>query len=701
MPVNPETPTTTADPSARMEAALASLAPVIAEADPSAANRARHAARILAEIDVDAPSIRAAAIVLLDEDARGAALERSDEQTRSVVEGTMRLLALEWQHLERHQTEHLRQMFLVMAKDLRTVFVALATRIPLLRDRTALDDEERHRLALATREVFAPLAGRLGIWHLKWQLEDLAMRELEPDVYQRVKAFLAEKRSDRSRYLEGVVEQLSQALADAGIRAKVYGRPKHIASIVKKMRRKNVPLEEIYDMLAVRVIVDDVPACYAALGVVHGLWEPIPGEFDDYIARPKGNDYRSLHTAVRGPKGRAVEIQIRTWEMHERAEYGVAAHWRYKEGGAFRKKALADKIDWLRRLLEWRDEGGSDDLAEALRSDVFRDQVYVLTPAGEIVDLPEGATCVDFAYRIHTEVGHRCRGAKVNGRIVPLNTPLETGDRVEILTGKHPSPSRDWLNPDLGYVKTASARQKIRQFFRAVDRDQAIEDGRALVARECERLAITDPPLEDIALDLGYDEVEGLYAAVGFGDVRPGQVGARLLEATRTEPAPIPAVSESPRRRKRSEGVVVGGIDGVLGHPARCCSPVPGDDVVGYVTRGRGLSIHRRDCPNLAHREPERIVEVDWRPKEATRHTIHLRLECIDRPGVLRDVLDAVVREGARLPQARGESVADGTAVIELTVDVRSAADATRLLDRLERLPYVLHAVRIAQPAGH
>ncbi len=690
---------TAEDPKARADEALAPLTDVLAAAEPAGRARAEAVATILAEIRADDPAIRAGAILLLDEDARAAALERTDADTRRIVEGARRLLALEWEHLEKHQTERLRQMFLVMAEDLRTVFVALATRIPLLRDRSALDDTARRRLAAATREVFAPLAGRLGIWHLKWQLEDLALRELEPETYQEVKAFLAEKRSARSGYVEGVVRTLSKALADAGIEAKVYGRPKHIASIVKKMRRKGVGLSEIYDMLAVRVIVDDVPACYAVLGIVHGLWEPIPGEFDDYIARPKGNDYRSLHTAVRGPEGRPVEVQIRTWQMHEKAEYGVAAHWRYKEGGGLRNEALADKIDWLRRLLEWRDEGAPDGLADALRSDVFRDQVYVLTPAGEIVDLPEGATPVDFAYRIHTQVGHRCRGAKVDGRIVPLNTPLETGQRVEILTGKEPAPSRDWLSPHLGYVKTASARQKIRQYFRSVDRDRAIEEGRALVARECERLAVPEQAVEDVARSLGYDTVEGLYAAVGFGDVRPGQVGSRLLEAAGPadpEAAPPPAPPAEPARR-RSAGVAVDDVDGVLGHPARCCTPVPGDDVVGYVTRGRGLAIHRRDCPNLAAREPERIVEVAWHPEDSARHSAHLRLACVDRPGVLRDVLDAVAREGARLPRVHGESASGGTATIDLTVEVRSAAHVTRLLDRLERLPFVLSAQRLAR----
>ena len=683
----------------KVRAALDPLAAPLAAADDSTRARAEDAAALLAEIDVDAPSIRAAAVLLLDEDARAAALDRVDDETRRIVEGAMRLLALEWEQLEQHQTERLRQMFLVMAEDLRTVFVALATRIPLLRDRAALPAEERRRLAAATQAVFAPLAGRLGIWHLKWQLEDLALRALEPEVYQRIKAHLAEKRSARTAYLDRVVSILREALDRAKIRGKVYGRPKHIASIVKKMRRKKVPLSEIYDMLAVRVIVDDVPTCYAVLGIVHGMFEPVPGEFDDYIARPKGNDYRSLHTAVTGPGGRVVEIQIRTWSMHEAAEYGIAAHWRYKEGGAFRKQALADKIDWLRRLLEWQDEGAGDGLAEALRSDVFRDQVYVLTPAGEIVDLPEGATPVDFAYRIHTQVGHRCRGAKVNGRIVPLTTPLRTGDRVEVLTHKHPQPSRDWLNPHLGYVRTASARQKIRQFFRSLDRAQAIETGRALVAREVERLRISNPPLEAIAAALGYDELEGLYAAVGFGDVRPAQVGARLLEHAAPEPeppSPAPAAAASP---PRGAGVSVGDVSGVLGHPARCCAPVPGDDVVGYVTRGRGLSIHRRDCPNLRGREPERIVEVDWHPHERRRHTVHLRLTCIDRPGLLRDVLDVVGREGARLPRADASAAPDGTATIDLTVSVRSAADTTRLLDRLERLPYVHEAVRIPPTA--
>lgn len=655
-------------------------------------------AELLRELDLGDEAVAAGLLVPLR--AALADLDPAPALAPGVAEllaATGRLLEIQWEHLAEERAEKLRQMFLVMASDLRAVLVLLASRIPPLRDRERVPAERRRRLAQQCTDVFAPLANRLGVWHLKWQLEDLAFRELLPDMYREIRDFLAQKRTVRTQYVDAVVADLAARLRAAGVDAKVYGRPKHIASIYKKMVRKGVGLDEIYDILAVRVLVGTVPECYAVLGLVHEQWEPIPGEFDDYIARPKGNDYRSLHTAVRGPEDRPLEVQIRTREMHELAEYGVAAHWRYKEGGGRGARAVADKIDWLRRLLEWKDGAGSDDLARALQTDVFRDQVYVFTPGGDVVDLPEGATPIDFAYRIHTQVGHRCRGAKVDGKMVPLDQPLESGQRVEILTGRTSGPSRDWLTPHLGYVKTASARQKIRQYFRSQRREEAAAEGRELVRDALARAGVEDDRLPEVARALGYPGPEELYAAVGFGDVSAQQVASRCLERTpgalppaRARKAPAP-----PPSRRGGEGVVVAGVEGVLGQPAACCMPVPGDAVVGYVRRGRGLAIHRRDCPNVVHcQEPERLVDVSWGAGAGTRYDVDIRLAVRDRPGILRDITDVLAREGINVTSAHTGPSDGDEGVLDLTVQVGGSDQVLRVLDRLARLPDVHHAAR-------
>ncbi|MFO7561411.1 MAG: bifunctional (p)ppGpp synthetase/guanosine-3',5'-bis(diphosphate) 3'-pyrophosphohydrolase [Enhygromyxa sp.] len=669
----------------------------------------------LARLRLDPPSLIASALALARQRTADAleALELDAElraEVDALIHGVERLAAIHWDALDEESAESLRTMFVAMAADVRVVLITLSDRLEVIRELRTLDDPAtRRRIATETRDVFAPLANRLGIWQLKWELEDLALRELEPKIYLELKAKLAARRSDRERAVAEVVELLRGELDRAGIVAEVNGRSKHIYSIYKKMLRKGLSFEEIYDIDAVRVIVEqDDPRsgkrdCYAALGVVHGLWSPIASEFDDYIARPKQNGYQSLHTAVIGPGGRPLEVQIRTRDMHLFAEFGVAAHWAYKEGR--RDASKAERFQLLRQLVDWQKQlVDPRELAEALKTDLFEDQVHVFTPAGDVIALPEGATPLDFAYRIHTDVGHRTRGARVNGVMVPLTHQLETGDRVEILKKKNPEPSRDWLSPHLGYLHTAGAKQKIRQWFRQQDRDQAIVGGREALERELTRAgvaAIDSAGLEAIALDHDFKSADDLLAAIGFGDLNPQGLAAELLERSRPEPEPEPEpVPTRPSEAvPKATGVSVEGVGDVLSQPARCCSPVPGDDVVGWVSRGRGIMIHRRDCPNIIHnQEPERIIEIDWGRHHRHRYPVKLSLEVVDRPGVLRDIAEIVSAMGInmRTTHSSRSKKRPGMQTLTLELEVDQATQIVRALGRLEGLPTVLSARRVA-----
>jgi GTP pyrophosphokinase len=558
------------------------------------------------------------------------------------------------------------------------------------------DPDQRRRIARETLDVFAPLANRLGIAQIKWELEDLALRELQPAVYAELKRSLAEKRSERDAYVEEFKSILRDLMAEHGIEGEVTGRPKHIYSIYKKMQRKGVGFEQIYDVTAVRVLVEEIKDCYAILGLVHGLWVPIPGEFDDYIARPKANFYQSLHTAVTGPDGKSVEIQIRTREMHEFAEFGVAAHWAYKEG---RRTRSADaQFNLLRQLVSWQSALDGEDQSR-LDEKIFADRVYVLTPEGDVIDLPAGATPLDFAYRVHTMVGHRCRGAKVNGQIVPLDRALRTGDRIEILTRKQPEPSRDWLNPQSGYLTTNAARQKVRQWFRQQSKETSITEGKALLERELARLSLpfpTDEALAEVALELNQDSPEDLLAAIGFGDIGAhsavNKLRKRLEPEPEPEPPPPPEESSPRKRRRTAAGVRVDGVSDVLGHPARCCGPVPGDPVIGYVTRGRGVMIHHRDCPNIVNsREPERLIAVDWGGEGRRTYPVRLRVTVLDRPGSFRDVADVISSHGVNISASRTQSRGrEDAADLTLTLEVREREQIDRVVERLNRLPVVL-----------
>jgi guanosine-3',5'-bis(diphosphate) 3'-pyrophosphohydrolase len=595
--------------------------------------------------------------------------------------------------------ESVRKMFLAMAEDVRVVLIRLADRLHNMRTLDALADEKRRRIAQETMEIYAPLASRLGIWQIKWELEDLAFRHLEPEAYRDIARKLQSRRVQRERYIEQVRAQLEAELRKANIEADISGRPKHIYSIWRKMQRRGVDFSNIYDLLALRVIVDDVSDCYHALGVVHQLWRPIAGQFDDYIAMPKDSLYQSLHTTVVGPEGRPLEIQIRTHEMHRVAEYGIAAHWRYKEGTR-RDVKYDNKIAWLRQLLDWQqDVAGAQEFVESLKTDIFRDQVYVFTPKGEIRELPAGATPLDFAYRIHTDVGHRCVGAKVNGRLVSLDYQLKNGEIVEILSSKTPKgPSRDWLNPNLNYVKTAHAREKIRQWFRRQQREENIARGKEILEKELQRMGLTKQGEADLAAIFKFERVEDFLAAIGAGDISPQNVALKLLGEQ-----PPPAVAHAPtvephpdgqRRPTASGSIQVQGVGDLLTRIARCCNPVPGEPIVGYITRGTGITVHRADCANVAAEdERERLVPVEWGKTRIT-YPVTIRLEAWDRDGLLRDVAGVVAEERVNMSTVSAISHADRTCTIRATLEITDIEKLGRILSKLEGIRGALSVAR-------
>jgi len=611
--------------------------------------------------------------------------------------------SLHAEHVSEGNPEGLRRLLLALIRDLRLVLVLLSRQLALMRAAARDEDgEARRALAALTRDIHAPLANRLGIWQLKWELEDLAFRFLQPDTYKRIAGLLDDKRVGRERYIEAVRDGLGEALAAQGVRGEVAGRPKHIYSIWKKMQRKQVPIGELYDLRAVRVLVDDVPACYAALGVVHALWTPIPSEFDDYIARPKHNDYRSLHTAVVGPDGKTLEVQIRTREMHEASELGVAAHWRYKESGGSQRAssasaaALERRIEWMRRLLDAHTDPTRDDgdvLAGALGTELVEDRVFVLTPKGEIVDLPQGATPLDFAYHVHTMVGHRCRGAKVDGRIVPLDYVLRSGERVEILTAKDAAPRRDWLVVANGFLASPRSREKVRSWFHKLDRARNLQAGRELLEKDLRRLGLLQADLVPVLPRFNVASVEDLHVLVALGDVGPNQVGRALLELERERAAPVePAVPTLPLRQPRrtpktgdSDFHVVG-VDNLLVQVARCCRPVPGEPIAGYLTRARGVSVHRRDCPSflrLLAGQPQRVLPVEW-GRASGGHESDLVIEAMDRRHLLKDLSNVIAQEDVHVLSIQSETAGLSRVRLKMRVRVSDYGQLARLLGKLD-----------------
>ena len=516
------------------------------------------------------------------------------------------------------QLENLRKMLLAMVEDIRVVLIKLALRTQTLRNLSGASAEQQTRIAQETQSIFAPLANRLGVWQLKWELEDLAVRYLEPERYKKVARLLDERRVDREQYIAAFLAVLQAELSKAGIAAQVTGRPKHIYSIINKMKRKQLDFEQLYDVRAVRILVDDVKGCYAALGVVQSLWPPIPGEFDDYIARPKSNNYRSLHTAVIGPRGLAVEVQIRTHEMHQSSELGVAAHWRYKEGAKSDAK-FDEQIVWLRQILEWKSEVATQDDTQ-FKNELFGEQVYVFTPQGKVIDLPRGATPVDFAYTLHTDLGHRTRGAKVNGSIVPLNTKLQNGQRVEILTIKLGAPSRDWLNPSLGYLQSSRARAKVRNWFNNQNIADSVAQGRALLDKELHRLGVNDINQERLAHRLDYNKLDDFFAALGRNLVTQRRIAQAIQSELPGKTISVPVQARTGNTRVSKAQITVGGVNNLMTKNAQCCKPEQTDVIVGYITRDRGITIHKQGCPflsRLAETRPERVLTAQWAsPKE-------------------------------------------------------------------------------------
>jgi GTP pyrophosphokinase len=681
--------------------------PVDARADPLPIVRATLAA--LQRLDADSDTLAAAVVFSVPalQERLGPAFDSAHPAIAALLDG-QRAAAQVWAlHAEqegRSGSEGLRRLLLAIVRDMRVVPILLARQLAWLQHASTLPEDRRLRLARLTRDIHAPLANRLGIWQLKWELEDLAFRYLQPDTYKQIARLLDGKRVDREQYIERVKQRLREALAAQGIEADIAGRPKHIYSIWRKMQRKDAPIGELYDLRAVRVLVDSLADCYAALGVVHATWTPIPSEFDDYIARPKRNDYRSLHTAVVGPEGKTLEVQIRTMEMHRQAELGVAAHWRYKEGpgkeSGAGNAAFDRKIAWMRRLLEPADGAEPDEatLAGELDTELVEDRVYVLTPKGEVIDLPAGATPLDFAYRVHTEVGHRCRGAKVDGRIVPLDHKLRSGDRVEIMTAKTGEPRRDWLIESNGFLASSRSREKVRSWFHKLDRARNEAAGRDLLDKELRRLGLLGADLAPARERLHLDSDGDLHVLVALGDVGPHQVARILLEHERAAAAPTAApppatpAAARPAPRNRASDFTVQGVGNLLVQLARCCQPLPGEPIAGYLTRGRGVTVHRAGCASfqrLAARQPQRALPVEW-GRASTGYEVDVELLAVDRKWLLKEITNVIAQANVHLAGIHGDAERNGARVrFRMRLRVGDYGELSTLLGKLAALPGV------------
>ncbi len=666
-------------------------------------------ADLLADLEVDQETL-AAAIIFESVHFAELSIEDVAEQLGNniarLVKGITKmsaisnLQALDKYPQNKHQLDNIRKMLLAMVDDVRVVLIKLAERLCVLRSASPLPSAVRHQIATEAMEIYAPLANRLGIGAIKWEMEDLAFRYLHPMEYKAIAKGLKAKRLDRDRYVNLIVDELNNQMKQLGVEHfAVYGRSKHIHSIYRKMMRKNVSLDEIYDATAVRILVDKKEQCYEVLGIVHALWKQVTAEFDDYIVHPKENGYQSLHTAVEGPEGRVFEVQIRTFDMHEQAEMGVAAHWKYKEGGGQHKESHERKIEWLREVLAWhREMATTKGVAESIETEFLEDRVYVFTPDGDVLDMPQGVTPLDFAYHVHSDVGHRCRGAKVNGHIVPLTYALKTGDKVEVLTGKEIKPSRDWLNPHLNYLKTPRAKAKVLHWFKMQDFDRNREEGQELLEKELKSLGIKAERLHDVVLAMNYKRLDDMLAAIGRGDVKIGQVLSRLTPAeTHTKPIEsfdkteeVPKVSGSDLR--------IEGVGNLLTHMARCCQPVPGDQVVGYITLGRGVSVHRQDCSNIIHageKQRQRFLAVTWGSLTREHYIVDILIKAYDRPGLLRDITALLSNEKAHVFALQTKTnKQENTNYITLTVEIDGLNSLSRLLSKLGQIPNILEARR-------
>ena len=686
---------------------------------PGAASLAEEAAdwievaEMLAALNLDADCIAAGlAGLLIERETIGLDTARTHlgEKATTLLEGLLRFDELRSIESEDAapasrdaRAERLRKLLLAVVDDVRILIMQLALTLHRLRTVRDRPRAVRERLAREGLELYAPLAGRLGIWQYKWEIEDLAFRESDSAAYKAIAGQLNERRVDRERFVEDVVHRVGAVLRREGIDAEVTGRAKHIHSIWRKMQRKSLSIEQagieqLFDLRAIRVLVDTVAECYTVLGALHGLWTHIPREFDDYITNPKPNGYRSLHTAVMGPGGRTLEVQIRTREMHRQAEFGVAAHWRYKEDAQRSEPGLDTRISWLRQLLETEEEAveGGSPLA-SLGKELDSERVYAFTPRGDIVDLPAGSTPLDFAYQIHTQVGHRCRGAKVNGRIVPLTYTVRSGDRIEVLTTRNPRPSRDWLNPNLGYLGSPRSRAKVRHWFKHQDRERNVIDGQEILDRELKRLGVGQPPREELAERFNAPRFEDFLVALGRGDVSGPQLAGALQPYLPAPPSPAPKLAK--RRRKRTGDVRISGIGNLLTQMAQCCRPLPNDPIVGYITRGRGVSIHRADCRNvlnLAGSERARLIDVAWSGGAEESYPVEIAVEAYDRKGLLRDVTAVVSNEAVNIVAIESRTDAGAHMVdTRITVEVRDIEQLSRVLDRLQQLPNVTDCRRL------
>lgn len=678
-------------------------------------------AGILLMLSMDLGTLKAAIIYPFVE-AGLISQERMDEdfgpKIAKLVEGVLEMEAIRsLQTLHRSETspeqvDNVRRMLLAMVEDVRAVVIKLAERIACLREAKKADEETRVLMAQEITNIYAPLANRLGIGQLKWELEDLAFRYLHPDTYKQIAKQLDEKRLDRERYIREFVQSLRDGLKEAGVEAEVYGRPKHIYSIWRKMQKKHLEFNELFDVRAVRVVTKRLQDCYAALGIVHTHFHHIPREFDDYVANPKPNGYQSIHTVVVGPEGKTVEIQIRTDQMHQDAELGVAAHWRYKEGAQAANKAnnFEDKIEWLRKLLAWQEDlSESGSLLEDLRSQVFEDRVYVFTPKGDVIDLPAGATPLDFAYHVHSMIGHRCIGAKIDGRIVPFTYALQTGDQVEVITQKEPNPSRDWMNPNSGFLRSSRARAKVATWFRKLDRDKNIAAGKELLEKELDRHNLTLSKVDKVVLERFHaEELEDLLAGIGSGDIRINQL-LNYLDTRYNKPTAeeedrrvlerLEQKANTPFRPKPKDHIVVEGVGNLMTHIARCCQPIPGDTIQGFITMGRGVSIHRDDCEQLkelSRRNPERLIDAVWGENYSGGYGLTIRILSNDRSGLLRDITTVLANEKINVMGVRSRSnVREQTAEIDMELEIYNINAFNRALAKLSQLNDVISAKRL------
>ncbi|MGJ7045867.1 RelA/SpoT family protein [Thermoanaerobacterium thermosulfurigenes] len=666
-------------------------------------------AMILADLELDVSTIASGLLHDVIEDTSISYEDIKNEfgqEIADLVDGVIKLGMIEYKSKVEQQAENMRKMLIAMAKDIRVIMIKLADRLHNMRTLKFLSEEKQKEKAQETLEIYAPIAHRLGMSMIKWELEDLSLRYLHPDEYYSLVEKVAKKRKEREESIKELIEKLKEKLNEIGIKADVDGRPKHFYSIYKKMKQQNKTFEQIYDLMAVRVIVNTVKDCYGTLGVVHTLWKPMPGRFKDYIAMPKPNMYQSLHTTVIGPKGEPFEIQIRTWDMHRTAEYGIAAHWKYKEGKSYEDEFDA-KLSWLRQLLEWQRElKDAKEFMETLKIDLFTDEVYVFTPKGDVISLPAGSTPIDFAYSIHTEIGHRLNGAKVNGKIVPIDYELKNGDIVEILTTTNADrgPSRDWLQ----IVKSSQAKNKIRQWFKKEKREENIERGQEIFYRELKRQGIQQSQLksdimESVLKKLNMHSEEDLYATIGFGGLALNQIIPRIKEELKQVESEskrhIPTVSETKKKQKiGGMGVIVKGEDNVMVRFSKCCSPVPGDEIVDYVTKGRGVSIHRKDCPNIKDYvyDKNRIIEVEWDQGKNIAYQADIQIMAIDRYGLLTDVTSILADIKISVRAVNARTTRDNIAIINLTLEITSKEQLEKIMNKLKALDGVTDVYRIS-----